>query len=335
MISNRRQILAIVGIGFLMILTHPSRGADIGSAAAPLQVSHWIKGEAVDLQAGRGQKVYVIEFWATWCPPCRASIPHLSELQKKFKENVIFVGVTDEKPEVVEPFVKKMGEKMDYTVAVDDNAKTAKGYMDAFKIEGIPHAFIVNKDGKIIWHGHPLDDLEETLEKVVAGTYDLKAAKNAAVDKKDAAIRASNAQEKLIPKYFSLVQSGKKDAAAELGRRIVLDAGKDSNLLNEFAWHILTEIEPGMRDPAIALAAAKKAVEASGGKEWSVLDTYARALFESGQAAEAAENQKKALELFDADRKKRMEEIQQTMLDQRQNLEVSLKKYEGKTDSAK
>jgi len=66
--------------------------------AAALKISDWVKGKPVDLAAGKGKQVYVIEFWATWCGPCRTSIPHLTELQKKFKDKgVTFVGVSDKR----------------------------------------------------------------------------------------------------------------------------------------------------------------------------------------------------------------------------------------------
>jgi thiol-disulfide isomerase/thioredoxin len=94
--------------------------ANLGDAASPLDIKDWVKGSPVDLAAGKGKTIYVVEFWATWCPPCRTSIPHLTEMQKKFKDQgVVFVGVSSEKTDVVKKFVDKMGDKMDYTVAVD------------------------------------------------------------------------------------------------------------------------------------------------------------------------------------------------------------------------
>lgn len=137
--------------------------------AAPLHAAAWVKGKPVDLVKLRGKKVAVIEFWATWCPPCRESIPHLSALQKKYADKVVFIGVTDEPLETVKPFVEKMGDGIAYTIMVDDQDKTSAAYMAAFKEEYIPHAFIVDKSGKIVFHAHPMEDtFEPALEKAVA-----------------------------------------------------------------------------------------------------------------------------------------------------------------------
>ena len=147
--------------------------AELGDPAPALQVAEWVKGQPVDLAAGKGRAVVVVEFWATWCPPCRLSIPHLTDLQKKFKEkNVVVVAVTDEQASIVKEFVSKMDDKMDYTVAVDKDRKTSVAYLEAFGIGGIPHAFIVDKDGRIVWHGHPMADLELALGQVLDGKYD-------------------------------------------------------------------------------------------------------------------------------------------------------------------
>lgn len=157
--------------------------AAVGDPAAPLKIAEWIKGKPVDLAAVKGKQVVVVEFWATWCGPCRKSIPHLTEMQKKFKD-VIFVGISSEDAGAVKPFVKKMGEQMAYTVAVDDDRKTSAGYMEAYGIDGIPHAFIVDKEGRMVWLGHPLAGLDETLAEVVAGKFDLEKSKKRAAAQK-------------------------------------------------------------------------------------------------------------------------------------------------------
>ncbi|MCP5461953.1 MAG: TlpA family protein disulfide reductase [bacterium] len=136
---------------------------NLGGAAPALNVSEFIKGDAVDVTDGG---IYVVEFWATWCPPCRASIPHLTELQKKFKDKgVTFIGISQEDLAAVKPFVESMGDAMQYTVAVDNNGATTESYLAPFGIQGIPHAFIV-KEGKLVWHGHPMDSLEEMLDAI-------------------------------------------------------------------------------------------------------------------------------------------------------------------------
>ena len=110
--------------------------------------------------------VHVVEFWATWCPPCRTSIPHLTKTQEKFKaRGVNIIGVTDEDLDTVEPFIKKMGDKMDYSVAIDKGG-TAKDYMNKYKIRSIPHAFIV-KDGEVVWHDDPMSGLDKAIENAL------------------------------------------------------------------------------------------------------------------------------------------------------------------------
>lgn len=138
-----------------------------GNDAAPaLNVADWVKGEPVKLEDGKGKQIYVVEFWATWCPPCRESIPHLTELQKKYKDEVTVIGITDEEAPLVKEFVAKMGDKMDYRIALDKDQETAKAFDKIAEMPGIPTAYVINKDGKVVWAGHPLGDLEDVLSKL-------------------------------------------------------------------------------------------------------------------------------------------------------------------------
>ena len=137
-----------------------SSASSSGGPAGKLAVAHWVKGDPVNISKG----VHVVEFWATWCPPCRTSIPHLTETQAKFKDRgVNIVGVTNEDLGTVEPFVKKMGKKMDYTVVIDDSRTLSNKYMKKYGVKGIPHAFVI-KDGEVVWHDHPMRDLDGAIE---------------------------------------------------------------------------------------------------------------------------------------------------------------------------
>ena len=136
----------------------------IGDAAAKIEGVEYLKG-TFDGQFKPGT-VYVVEFWATWCPPCRKSIPHLSDLQKKFGDKIVVIGISNEKADVVKKFLADPNLKMEYIVAVAGQSKVPALYMKAFNQRGIPCAFIVGKDGNIAWVGHPMG-MEKSLEEAV------------------------------------------------------------------------------------------------------------------------------------------------------------------------
>jgi len=139
-------------------------------------------------------KVYIVEFWATWCGPCVSSIPHLNELHQHLKDKgLVVVGqnVWEREQEKVEPFVKMMGDKMTYRVAMDQlgEGEAAEGvmartWMRAAGQNGIPTAFIVEKEGRIAWIGHPLSLKESLLEEIcdtLARVYFLQGRKDEAI----------------------------------------------------------------------------------------------------------------------------------------------------------
>lgn len=386
----------------------PMPGAAIGDPAAPLEIAQWVKGDAVSLADVKGKKIVVVEFWATWCGPCRTSIPHLTELQKKFADRgVVVVGVSDEDAAKVRPFVDQMGEKMDYTVAVDDGGRTSQGYMTAYAQNGIPHAFVVDLEGRVAWHGHPASGLEAALEKLAkkvvaespedkkrveaqrklreftalaargadSAVLDKMASELAVLEKElggiepnrkidltdlrrtarfqglmrdyQKAVAAGKPEAELAkieqhatpfaPKGFHFEEyrgqftlqrtfqdyyravTGKADAATipDLTARLQKAKSSDIDALNEMAWTLLTDEKIKNRDLSLALKLAQTAFEASSGKDPGVLDTYARALFDNGQPAQAVAQQQRAIELTD-DKARKAE------------LEESLKLYQSK-----
>lgn len=144
----------------------PVKPLKLGDPAPALQVADWVQGGPVKLANGKGKKAYIVEFWATWCPPCRMSIPHLNEIYKKYKDKGLeVVAITDEDAASVKSFVQSQGDKMTYPVVVDKDGLTAAAFMGGFNEDGIPHAFVVDTEGNIVWHGHPMDSLETVIQK--------------------------------------------------------------------------------------------------------------------------------------------------------------------------
>ena len=308
--SLRRSGLLVLCALFIAAI--PVAATELGDDAPALKIEKWVKGGPIDLKDGKEKNTYVIEFWATWCPPCRSSIPHLTEVQKKYKDkNVIVVAVSTDNEKTrdkVEPFVKDQGDKMGFVVAMDGkDGATKKAYMEAFVLDGIPEAFVIDKAGKILWHGHPMDGMDEALDEILAGKYDLKAAQKADKERRVEAEKITKIRE-VLNKYFKLISDSEKPEGAEkLGDEALTACGKDANLINAFAWRLLTDEEVKFRDLKFALRIAKAAYDASKGENPAIVDTYARALFDNGMVKEAIEQQKKAVKLVIDDEEARAE----------------------------
>ena len=103
-------------------------------------------------------KYVLIEFWATWCGPCRRSIPVLNEFHRKFKDELVVIGISDES----EVDVRKLEDPLiEYYSAIDTQARTKKG----LGVFGIPHVVLLEPDGYVVWEGFPLlKDYELTAE---------------------------------------------------------------------------------------------------------------------------------------------------------------------------
>ena len=319
----------------------------VGDPAPPLKVGAWIQGEAV--KEFSRDNVYVVEFWATWCGPCIATIPHLDELHETLKEKgVVFIGqncMEEDAADKVPPFVKKMGEKMSYRVATDDTSSDEKGFMavnwmQAAEQNGIPCAFVVGKDGRIAWIGHPASLKAELLEEVVAGTFDT--ARAAEAQKKQAESmealmkvgeelnaamvageweKASGIVDRLEKDRPEMadqltgvrlgigIQSGNSDLVVRsAGKFLSGPMGEEPQALNQIAWGIASELRnPSKEALALAEKAATRGVEKTESKNGALLDTLARVQFLQGRKDEAVKTQELAVKVADDETKAGME----------------------------
>jgi thiol-disulfide isomerase/thioredoxin len=303
----------------------------VGDKAPAFAVDSWVKGDPFEsLESG---KVHVMEFWATWCGPCIAAIPHLTELQAKYPD-VRFVGVAasergpDEAAKFakVKDFVDGKGDGMGYRVAyVGDRAKMSRPWMEAAGQSGIPCTFIVDGEGRVAWIGHPMS-MDAPLEKIVSGSWDIDAAKAEFSTRREAeaarraismAMRAARQsgdytevlaalREQLAKRpsddlRMTLVQvlAGPAKLPAEawpIAEEIIANANGNAMMLNALAWTIV-DPNGGVAEPNLAIAhkAASRAVELTKENDGSILDTLARVEFRMGNTVRAIELQKSAI----------------------------------------
>ena len=249
-----------------------SRAGQIGEPAVPLEVSEWVKGNPVEVKAGTN--IYIVEIFASWSLASRACITNLNALQERYRnQGVVVLAVSDEPAERLKQFMQGAGAQINYPVAADLNRRTSLGYMMPVREKGVPCAFIVGKDGRVLWHGHPAGVLEKALDEILAGTYDVKAA------------RKLDAARMQMTQYLELAQ--RRDPRTKGAGRVVLAARtNDFALLCEMAFEIATAPRMPMRDAALANEALDQAARLSPTDTTRVDATRAVLLFETGKREE-------------------------------------------------
>ena len=296
----------------------------IGSKAPIPEISDFVRGEKPTFfEPG---KVYVIEFWATWCPPCRQSMPHLTKLAEDMKsKGVVIVGVSDEKVDTVRTFLEKdeWKQKARYTLATDPDRSTHKAYMEASGQGGIPTAFIV-KEGVVQWIGHPME-MDAPLAKIVDGTWDPKTAKQTfedsvaeemkamgrqndmtkAIDSKDwdkavalidAEIAANTGEEAMqskVQKAQILLVAGRSEAAYALCAELIKE---DPALRNFVATSVLHLPDVADRRVDLAITWLTDVTSAAGPANPQVLAELAYAWSLKGDFTKAADFMRRAID---------------------------------------
>ena len=134
----------------------------LNQKAPELIVEEWIS----DKPETEG-KFVLIDFWATWCPPCRRAIPDLNEYQNIFANDLVVIGISDENPDKVRNFNNPL---IEYYSAVDTQKRTKT----TVNVQGIPHVMIIDPDGIVRWEGFPAlsgHELTEDIINKIIGKY--------------------------------------------------------------------------------------------------------------------------------------------------------------------
>lgn len=326
----------IVGVIAAFVLTPASQVAGqtgvpkaqgtlkVGDPAPALQADKWWNGDSIT-QLKKGN-VYVVEFWATWCGPCIVMMPHLSELQEKYRnQGVIFIGYTARDPNntlaKVNAFVEKRGQKLKYRLAYSEDRSTYEAWMKAAGRSGIPCCFVVDRQGKIAYIGHPMY-LDIVLPKVVANKWELDdlAEVEKVEQEVDGLFAASRNPEEFLkkleeleknhpemgaipyfnaPRILSLLQLKRIEEAQKTAEHILDQAlrREDPATLQNLVG-LLTSPQASQHKGLVALAlrSAQALLKLNGDKDPLVLYFMAEVHFASGDVAKAKEWGAKAVE---------------------------------------
>lgn len=351
-----RSTMAVAVLGGLASLSALDARANdlltIGSEAPALDVEHWVQngeGKFGKVTKFEKDKVYVVEFWATWCGPCVASMPHIVETQKKYAEKgVQIISISDEPKDTVEEFLDRKVPRSEkettfreltksYCLTTDPDGSSNETYMQAAGQNGIPCAFIVGKDGKIEWIGHPME-MDEPLQSVVESKWDRKAFAETFKEKQEIEALQMKVQREVgtllrdkdfkgalakfdeltgnikseeIKLQFTMMkmrlhqiaQSDESEVAKTLKNALSL-AKSNPMMGNQVAWTIWEMTEQGQlkKDKEILAEALKVAQDAvakqEGQSKAATLDTVAHLHYGLGNLAEAIKAQKEALAIM-------------------------------------
>lgn len=129
----------------------------INQKAPKLTVEKWLS----DKPETKG-KFVLIDFWATWCGPCKRAIPELNHFKTEFENDLVVIGISDETKEVVNALATP---KIEYFSAID----TGRTMYNTLEVQGIPHCLLIDPDGIVRWEGFPTLTGFELTSDVIKG----------------------------------------------------------------------------------------------------------------------------------------------------------------------
>ena len=273
----------------------------VGDKAPPLAVEAWLKHrQPAVVQAG---KVSVVEFWATWCGPCLANIPHLTSLQKKYaSRGLVVIGATSNDKwgndrHSVESLIAAKGPAFDYAVAwlpesrgVDDVGIFRNPWFRASEVEWLPCAYVIDRNGRIAFIGDPMM-VDGVVKAVLDGSFDLSAARS-----QDQMARQARA---MLKDLQPAIDRGDVAGALRVARAITAGPGRNDPRTLLIVADALSKSKPSPKREQldVALAAAQRSVDLTKSLSPGMLDLLAHVWFLRGDVKKAIEIESRAIQL--------------------------------------
>jgi thiol-disulfide isomerase/thioredoxin/plastocyanin len=280
-----------------------------GEKAPHLGGGQWIQGEPIKtFETGR---IYVLEFWSTWCAACIAPIDHLNKLAHRYENDATFIAIhiwpRDSAPRPSEFLKMRRAAKnseYEFSIVEDVDGVLAEAWMDATQNGGLPTAMIIDRNSRLAWFGHS-KDIDNPLKQIIEGTYDSTSAVGIMnrkilvgrmANESGEAIRAGNYEKGMalmlealradpgtvvewIPStYGHLLHASKsKEVAASFVRKVLeTKEGENADLIVGFAQMILVGQSSERCDLILALELAEKADAITRSQDPDILSTLAR-----------------------------------------------------------
>ena len=294
-----------------------------GMTAPPVKLASVLQGAPFNGIFEKG-RVYVIEFWATWCEPCQISMPRVSRLQTMYGDSLQVISVTAEDRSTVAEFLRRntndnkngntVSDLLKQSIALDSNRITNTNYMKAAGQHGnLPCAFIVNREGNVAWIGNS-QEVDGPLSQIIDGSFDIEQSTaifqakhdvNSVIAQGDldsalvllAELSESypNNKQLWMMQLELLLNMGREVDYNETAELVVAANPQDFVLLNNIAWTIATVHAEDNRDLDLAMKAAISASEATNHSNSMILDTLARVHYEKADFSQAVEWQRVAV----------------------------------------